>query len=120
MVAITLMLIGLVAGALSGLVGVGGGVLIVPALVLLLGYSQKLAQGTTLMMLVLPVGIFAVITYARAGYVNFKAATWIALGFVVGALLSAHAAVKLPDQVITRVFGAALLAIAAKLLFFAK
>ena len=63
-----LILIGLVAGYISGLIGIGGGVFIVPALVMLLGYSQKAAQGTSLGILLLPVGILAVYTYYQHGY----------------------------------------------------
>ena len=88
----------------------------VPALVLLLGFGQKQAQGTTLAMLVLPVGIFAALTYFRAGYVNVRAAAWLTAGFVVGAAISALYAVKVPDHTLARVFGGLLLLVAAKLL----
>jgi uncharacterized membrane protein YfcA len=115
---LVLILIGAVAGVLSGLVGVGGGIVMVPAMVFLLGFSQKHAQGTTLAMLAVPVGIFAVVTYYRAGYVNVKAALWLGLGFLVGAALSSHYAVRLPDHTVARVFGGVLLLIAAKLLIF--
>ncbi len=113
-------IVGLVGGALSGMVGIGGGIIIVPLLALLAGFSQKSAQGTTLAMLALPVGIFAAATYFKAGYVNLKATLWVAIGFVVGALISSHYAVKLPDQTVTRVFGAVLLVIATKLLLFSR
>lgn len=115
---LVLILIGAVAGALSGLVGIGGGIVIVPALVLLLGFTQKHAQGTTLAMLAVPVGIFAVVTYYRAGYVNIKAALWLGLGFLVGAGLSSLAAVRLPEHTMARVFGGILLLVAARLLVF--
>src|SRR2546421_12534057 len=117
---ILLMLIGAAAGVLSGMVGVGGGIIMVPALVLLLGFSQKHAQGTTLAMLVLPVGIFATLAYFRAGYVNVKAALWLGIGFLVGAAISSHFAVKLPEHTMGRVFGGVLLVIAAKLLIFSR
>jgi uncharacterized membrane protein YfcA len=117
---LVLILIGVVAGVLSGLVGVGGGIVMVPALVLLLGFTQKHAQGTTLAMLAVPVGIFAVITYYRAGYVNVKAALWLGLGFLVGAAISSHYAVRMPEQTMARLFGGVLLVIAAKLLFFGR
>lgn len=115
---IVLIVIGIAAGALSGIVGVGGGIIIVPALVLLLGFSQKHAQGTTLAMLVMPVGVFAAVTYFKHGYVNLRAALWIALGFLVGAAISSHFAVKLPENAIARIFGGLLLVVAAKLLIF--
>jgi uncharacterized membrane protein YfcA len=117
---LVLIIVGVAAGVLSGLVGVGGGIIMVPALVLLLGFTQKHAQGTTLAMLAVPVGIFAVITYYRAGYVNVKAALWLGLGFMVGAALSSHFAVRLQEHVMARVFGGVLLVIAAKLLFFGR
>jgi uncharacterized membrane protein YfcA len=115
-----LIMLGALSGVLSGLVGVGGGIVMVPALVLMLGFGQKEAQGTTLAMLVLPVGIFAVLTYFRAGYVNVRAAGWLAAGFAVGATISALYAIKLPAHTIARVFGAVLLAVAAKLLIMGR
>ncbi|HEX7963907.1 MAG TPA: sulfite exporter TauE/SafE family protein [Candidatus Saccharimonadales bacterium] len=117
---LVLIAIGTVAGVLSGMVGVGGGIIMVPALVLLLGFSQKHAQGTTLAMLVLPVGIFAVLAYFRHGYVNVRAAGWLAVGFMVGAAISALYAVRLPEHTLSRVFGAVLLLIAAKLLILGR
>ena len=113
---ILLLIIGIVAGALSGLLGIGGGIVMVPALVLLLHYSQKQAQGTTLVLLVLPVGIFAALTYFRAGFVNLRATGLLAIGFLVGAAVSALFAVKLPEQALARIFGGVLLVVAAKLL----
>lgn len=117
---IGLITLGILAGALSGLVGIGGGILIVPVLVLLFHYSQKTAQGTTLALLVLPLGIFAAMTYYKAGYVDIKAAGLIALGFIVGSIISAHFAVSLPTPIITRIFGAFLLIVAVRLLLFTK
>jgi uncharacterized protein len=109
-------IIGAAAGALSGLVGVGGGIVVVPALVLLMGFSQKMAQGTTLALLVPPVGVFAAVTYYRHGYVNLKAALLIAIGFVIGTIISSHFAVRLPERMVARAFGGVLLLVAAKLL----
>lgn len=111
-----LILLGVVAGALSGLVGIGGGVIIVPALVLFFQYSQKEAQGTTLALLIPPLGIFAATAYYKAGYVNVKAAGLIIIGFVLGSIVSSHYAVHLPEAVVTKVFGVFLLLIAVKLL----
>jgi len=116
MIDILLIVTGFIAGALSGMVGVGGGIVIVPALVLLFGFSQKHAQGTTLAMLAMPVGILAAATYFKAGFVEIKASLWLALGFVVGALLGAHYAVRVPDHIMARAFGAVLLAVAIKML----
>ena len=89
-----LIAIGAVAGILAGLMGISGGVIITPALVLLLGFSQKAAQGTTLWMLLPPIGIFAALTYYKHGNADLRAAAILAGGFVigsiVGALLSNH------------------------------
>ena len=117
---ILLILTGLIAGALSGMVGIGGGIILVPVLVLLFGFSQKHAQGTVLAMLVLPVGLLAASTYFKAGYVEVKAALWLALGFLMGALIGAQYALKLPDHTVIRVFGGVLLAVAIKMLFFTR
>lgn len=111
-----LILIGLIGGAASGFVGIGGGVVVVPLLVLCLSIDQKMAQGTTLAMLAIPIAAFAAATYFRAGYVNLKFAALLAIGFVCGSLLSAHYAVKLSSPVATRLFGGVLLVVAAKLL----
>ena len=77
-----LIVIGLSAGVLSGLLGIGGGILMIPALVLFLGYNQHLAQGTTLAAMVLPIGILAAMEYYKKGYVNIFAAAIIAAAFV--------------------------------------
>ncbi len=113
---VAFILLGLVAGALSGLVGIGGGIIIVPALALLFHFSQKTAQGTTLALLIPPLGIFAAMAYYKAGHVNIKAAIFIIVGFIIGSLVSSYYAVNLPDVVITRIFGVFLLVIAVKML----
>ena len=77
---------GLAVGVASGMLGIGGAVILVPALVLLFGYSQARAQGTSIGALVPPIGIFAALQYYRAGLLDVRAATFIALGFVFGAL----------------------------------
>lgn len=115
-----LILLGVVAGILSGLVGIGGGIIIVSALVLLFGFSQKVAQGTTLALLVPPTGILAAMTYYRQGLVNLHAAALIAVGFVVGGLVGARYALHLSDATVTRIFAIFLLVIAIKMLIGAK
>jgi uncharacterized membrane protein YfcA len=112
--------LGVTAGAFSGLIGIGGGVIIVPALVFLLGYSQHVAQGTTLALLVPPIGLAAALVYWRQGAVDLQAAGWICGGFVAGSLLGARVAQHLPDATLERIFGVALLAIAVKMIFFAR
>ena len=113
-------LLGLIAGAVSGLVGIGGGIIIVPALVLLFGFSQKLAQGTTLALLVPPIGIFAALTYYKDGYVNVRAAALIVVGFVIGSLLASRYVTRLSNVTVTRVFAVFLIAVAIRMLLSAR
>jgi hypothetical protein len=115
-----LLLIGLVAGFVSGLIGIGGGVLIVPALVLFLGFSQKLAQGTSLGLLLLPVGILAVIQYYKQGYLNINYIAILSVAFVIGGFLGSKLALSLPDDKVKKFFAIILLLIALKMLFFDK
>ena len=116
MVVLAFIVLGLIAGALAGLVGVGGGIVIVPALVYLFNFSQKTAQGTTLALLVPPIGILAAYAYYRAGHVNIHAAMFIILGFIVGSFLSAHFVNTINDSSLTRVFGVFLLIAALKMI----
>jgi uncharacterized membrane protein YfcA len=111
------LLLGLVAGVLSGLIGIGGGVIIVPALIFLFGLSQHQAQGTTLAMLVPPIGILAAWTYYKQGFVNLEVAAIVALGFFVGSFFGAKMAINLPNVVLEKIFGIALLLISLKMIF---
>jgi uncharacterized membrane protein YfcA len=108
--------LGLVAGVFSGLIGIGGGVIIVPALVFLFGFSQHQAQGTTLALLVPPIGILAAWTYYAQGYVDVKVAALICLGFFCGGLLGAQLATSLSNAVLEKIFGVVLLFIALKMI----
>ena len=117
---ILLILIGIVAGFLSGLIGIGGGILIVPALVILLGFSQKLAQGTSLGIMLLPIGILAVIQYHKEGYLNINYAAIVAVSFVLGSFFGSKLAVSLSDDKVKKIFAFILLIIAMKMLFFDK
>jgi uncharacterized membrane protein YfcA len=110
------LLLGLIAGTLSGLIGIGGGTIIVPALVFLFGFSQHLAQGTTLALLVPPIGILAAWTYYRQGFVDLGIAAYICVGFFFGGLLGAKLATGLSNVVLERIFGVALLLIALKMI----
>ena len=104
------------AGTLSGLIGIGGGIIIVPALVFIFGFSQHQAQGTTLALLVPPIGILAALTYYKQGYVNLPIAAFICLGFVFGGLAGAKLATSLSNTVLERIFGVVLLAIGLKMI----
>jgi uncharacterized protein len=100
-----LTLIGLAAGMLSGMVGIGGGVVIVPALVFLLGLSQHQAQGTSLFILSLPVLLLAVMNYWRGGNVNWRFGLVIASTFVLGAFLGSKLTLRLPEAWVKLIFG---------------
>lgn len=111
------LVLGLVAGATSGLIGIGGGVIIVPALVFLFGLSQHQAQGTTLALMVPPIGLLAAWQYYRQGAVDVRIAGLICLGFFVGGLFGAKIATALPSAILEKVFGVALLLISFKMIF---
>lgn len=115
---ILLILIGLAAGFLSGLVGIGGGIIIVPALVLLLGFTQKQAQGTSLGIMLLPIGILAVMQYYKQGYINVNYVLIVALAFVAGGFLGSKLALSLSDERMKKVFAVILFLISIKMLFF--
>jgi len=113
-------LVGLAAGILSGLVGVGGGLIIVPALIFFLGFSQHSAQGTSLGLLLLPAGILAVIQYYKAGDVDIKAVAILAIGFVAGGYFGSKLALSLPQDVVKKIFAIFMLLVALKMLFLDK
>jgi uncharacterized protein len=114
---IAYLLLGLAAGILSGLVGIGGGVLIVPALVFLFGLTQQQAQGTTLALLVPPIGILAAWTYYKQGFVDIKIAGFIAIGFIVGSLFGARYATGLSNEILGKIFGSVIVLIGLKMIF---
>lgn len=105
---------------LSGLVGLGGGVIIVPALVFLLGFSQHQAQGTSLGILLLPAGIFAVLNYYQKGFIDIKVVLLLFVGFLVGGWLGSKLSLSLSEALLKKVFACALVLIAVKVLFFDK
>ncbi len=111
-----LIMIGIAGGALSGLIGVGGGIIIVPALVYVLGMAQKKAQGTSLAVLSVPVCLVGFWAYYKAGHADLKAAIWIILGFVGGTLLGSNIAVGMSSEVmLRRIFGAIIILVGIKM-----
>lgn len=112
-----LVLIGVCAGMLSGFVGVGGGMIIVPGLIYLLGASQLSAQGTSLAVIMLPVGIFGVINYYKAGHINVQYAAIIALAFIIGSYFGSKYALKVPEHKIKFLFGLFLLYISVRMIY---
>jgi uncharacterized protein len=113
---IILIIIGLAAGTLSGLVGVGGGLIIVPCLVLILGFSQYAAQGTSLGLLLLPVGILAVLNYWKQGYIDIRVVGIMCITFIIGGWLGSKLALSLPQQTVKRIFAVILFYTAFKML----
>lgn len=111
-----LALIGILAGLLSGLVGVGGGIVMVPLMIYLLGFSQHQAQGTSLTVLVVPVTALAVYNYYKEGYINWKFAAIIAIFFVVGSYFGSKLAINLDQKMLKKIFAFILLFAAGKIL----
>lgn len=117
---IILILIGLIAGFLGGMVGIGGGLIIVPALVFFLGLSQHNAQGISLTMMLFPVGILGVINYYNKGYVDFKYAGLIAVGFLLGSYLGSKFSLSLPQDIVKKVFAVLMIILAIRMLLSGK
>lgn len=108
--------LGLVAGTFSGLIGIGGAIIIIPVLVLLFGLSQHTAQGTTLALMVPPIGLLAAWAYYKQGFADLKIAAFVCIGFFVGGLIGAKFAMAIPDQLLRRIFGVVLLLVSVKMI----
>jgi uncharacterized protein len=108
--------LGLLTGVLSGIFGIGGGIILIPALVFFFGFTQHTAQGTTMALLVLPIGFFAALEYFRNGHVDIRVGALIALGFVIGGFLGAKVANGLSEVVLARVFGVGLVLIGIRMI----
>lgn len=104
--------LGIFAGTISGVIGLGGGIIVIPLLVYVFGFSQHTAQGTTLAMMIPPIGFLAAWIYYKQGYVNLPVAGLICLGFIIGGYFGAKFAVWIPDLILRKIFGVCLLAIA--------
>jgi uncharacterized membrane protein YfcA len=111
------LLLGLITGIFSGLIGIGGAIIIIPSLVLVFSMSQHMAQGTTLALMVPPIGLLAAWTYYKAGFVDLKVAALICLGFFVGGFIGARFVTDIPDLLLKRIFGLVLLVAALKMIF---
>jgi uncharacterized membrane protein YfcA len=114
---LTYIFLGLVAGILGGFLGIGGGTIIIPFLIFILGFSQHQAQGTTLALMVPPIGLLAALRYYHDGNVNIKAALFIGLGFIIGGLLGASFASPIPDATLKKIFGIYLVLIGCGMIF---
>jgi hypothetical protein len=115
-----LVLVGISAGILGGLVGVGGGIIIVPSLIYFLNFTQKNAQGTSLGLLLLPVGILGVLQYYKEGYVDLKIVGILSLGFLLGSYFGSKIALSLPQETVKKIFALLMILISFKMLFFDK
>ena len=114
---IILIVIGILAGLLSGVVGVGGGLIMIPLLVMLLGLSQHEAQGTSLAVMLPPIGVLAAINYHKAGFVRWEYSMIIAVTFIIGGYFGSRYAVVLKPEILKRVFGVVMLVGALKMIF---
>jgi uncharacterized membrane protein YfcA len=114
---VVLILIGIAAGTLGGMFGVGGGLIIVPALMLALNLGPKEAQGTSVAVMLPPIGILAAMNYYKAGYLDIKYALVIALAFIVGGWFGSKLAISLPDVLMKKIFAGFMLLTALKMLF---
>jgi len=111
-----ILLLGFVVGVVSGIIGIGGGVILIPALIWLLGMSQRKAQGTSLAALLLPVGIFAFWTYYRDNSADLRVGLLIAAGFAVGGFFGGWSAQYLPELWLRRIFAVVLISLGARML----
>jgi hypothetical protein len=109
--------IGIIAGIMAGMLGIGGAIIMVPALVFFMGVSQQTAQGTSLAVMLPPIGIIAAYNYYKAGQVNIKFALILAAAFLIGSYFGSKLALNLPEPLLKKIFGILLLLVAAKMLF---
>ena len=108
--------LGLAAGVFSGFLGLGGGTIVIPVLVYILGYTQHQAQGTTLAMMIPPIGLLAAMRYYYAGNVKIGPAAILCAGFLIGGLIGAIFVERIPDAMLKKIFGVFLLIISAKMI----
>jgi len=112
-----LIVLGIITGFLAGMLGIGGGIIVIPALVMIMGMSQQSAQGTSLAMMLPPIGIMAVINYYKAGHVDIRVALILAAMFLAGSYFGSKMAVKIPQDLLKKIFGVFLMVVAIKMLF---
>ena len=117
---IILILIGLAAGILGGMVGIGGGIIVVPALVFFMGFTQHQASGTSLAMMLPPVGILAVANYYKKGALDIRYAALLAVGFLIGGYLGSKLSLGMAQDTVKKVFAVVMIVMAVKMLFFDK
>lgn len=111
-----LIVIGLTAGLLSGLIGIGGGVIMVPLFLVLMGFTQHQSQGMSLAVMLPPVTLLAVLNYSKAGTINWKMALVVSAFFVIGGYLGSKLAIRIDQYLLKKIFGVIMLIIAAKMI----
>ena len=111
-----LVVIGAVTGIMAGMLGIGGAIIMIPAMVFFMGFSQQMAQGTSLAVMLPPIGIFAAYNYWKAGQVNIKFALILAVAFIIGSYFGSKLALNIPQPLLKKIFGILLLVVAAKML----
>lgn len=112
-----IIVIGIITGVMAGMLGIGGAIIMIPALIFFLGFSQQMAQGTSLAVMLPPIGIFATYNYWKAGQVDLKIALILAVTFIVGSYFGSKFALQIPQATLKKVFGVLLLLVAARMLF---
>ncbi len=113
---ILLIAIGIVTGIMAGMLGIGGAIIMVPSLVFILGFSQQMAQGTSLAVMLPPIGALAAYNYWKAGQMNLKFALILAVCFIIGSYFGSKIALSLPEAALKKIFGILLLLVAVKML----
>jgi uncharacterized membrane protein YfcA len=112
-----LLVIGTITGVMAGMLGIGGGIVVIPALVMIMGLSQQTAQGTSLAMMLPPVGILAVYNYYKAGHVDIRIAILLAIAFIAGSYFGSKLAITIPQDLMKKIFGVVLFLFALKMFF---
>jgi len=110
------LILGLIAGVFGGFLGIGGGTILIPALVYMFDLSQHQAQGTTLAIMVPPIGLLAALRYYMSGNVKLSIAAFVCVGFFIGGFFGAQLAHKIPDLLLRRIFGVFLLFVALRMI----
>jgi uncharacterized protein len=116
-VLLILVVIGIITGFMAGMLGIGGAIIMIPALVFFMGLTQQTAQGTSLAVMLPPIGIIAAYNYYKAGQVNIKFALILAAAFIIGSYFGSKIAINIPQPILKKIFGILLLLVAAKMLF---
>ncbi|MCX6237559.1 MAG: sulfite exporter TauE/SafE family protein [Bacteroidia bacterium] len=114
---LALVIIGLITGALGGMLGIGGGLILIPSLVYFVGLNQHEAIGTSLAVMLPPIGLFAAYNYYKAGQVNLKYALILAVAFMVGSYFTSKIALEIPENAMRKIFSVFLVIIAVKMFF---